>query len=161
MKPFDLAAFINGAFAVTRAGDRAAITSIMLNKSHPLIGSIEDRHKIYTWTTSGLYGVDGEYSDHDLVGMWEEHKTNVFEGRLEWTAPCEGRLADDCDYWYIDGSEFGVYHSTETGHYIDGVRFENRNYFATSEAAQSFANALKTFSKGSVSNPPPSEPQTA
>lgn len=84
MKEFDLKAALNGEPVMLRNGEKAYIfkniqdTHILDFKvDYPLIGMMHNHAPVQTWSLDGRISLVSDYSNGDIIGMWEEPKKQI------------------------------------------------------------------------------------
>lgn len=146
MKPFDLAAFISGSPAMTVDGRKATLLGVDPGLKFPLFGRIDGDDMHRRWKITGDYLED--MPGISLIGMWQDPPPKRTFGGLEWEAPLSERRGHMEPYYWLNSTFEVCECKSDMYGSIHQSRLDAGNYFATRQAAQSFADALKTFAKG-------------
>lgn len=148
MKKFDLKAALNGEPVMLRNGEKAYIfkniqdTHILDFKvDYPLIGMIHNNALVQTWSIDGRISLASDYSNCDIIGMYEEPKKQISIEDLP--KPFKPKSGDG--YYYIN--EYGVQF---TRHYYedddsDVGMAENAQCYRTEEDAQKWLDFMKSM----------------
>lgn len=148
MKEFDLKAALNGEPVMLRNGEKAYIfkniqgTHILdFEVDYPLIGMIHNHAPIQTWSIDGRISLDSDYSNGDIIGMYEEPKKQInIEDLPKPFKPKDGEV-----FYYI--YEYGIgcvkfYKEDDDG---DVGLAENAQCFRTGEDAQKWLDFMKSM----------------
>ena len=147
MKEFDLKAALNGEPVMLRNGEKAYIfkniqdTHILDFKvDYPLIGMMHNHAPVQTWSLDGRISLVSDYSNGDIIGMYEEPKKQISIEDLP--KPFKPKSGDG--YYYIN--EYGVQF---TRHYdedddSDVGMAENAQCYRTREDAQKWLDFMKS-----------------
>lgn len=148
MKEFDLKAALNGEPVMLRNGEKAYIfkniqdTHILdFEVDYPLIGMMHNHAPVQTWSLDGRISLVSDYSNGDIIGMWEEPKKQI--GIEDLPKPFKPKSGDG--YYYIN--EYGVQF---TRHYdedddSDVGMAENAQCYRTREDAQKWLDFMKSM----------------
>ena len=148
MKKFDLKAALNGEPVMLRNGEKAYIFKNIQNThildfkvDYPLIGMMHNHAPVQTWSLDGRISLVSDYSNGDIIGMWEEPKKQISVEDL----PKPFKPKDSDQYYYING---GVI--KHEGEFWDSSSFgitasEKGNCFRTEEDAQKWLDFMKSM----------------
>lgn len=148
MKKFDLEAALNGEPVMLRNGEKAYIfkniqdTHILNFKvDYPLIGMMHNHAPVQTWSLDGRISLVSDYSNGDIIGMWEEPKKQISIEDL----PKPFYPEESSDYFYIlDGKV--IYNSNYyNNNIISRQRAINGQCFRIREDAQKWLDFMKSM----------------
>lgn len=148
MKEFNLEAALNGEPVMLRNGEKAYIfkniqdTHILNFKvDYPLIGMMHNHAPVQTWSLDGRISLVSDYSNGDIIGMWEEPKKQISIEDL----PKPFYPEESSDYFYIlDGKV--IYNSNYyNNNIISRQRAINGQCFRTREDAQKWLDFMKSM----------------
>lgn len=146
MKEFDLKAALNGEPVMLRNGEKAYIfkniqdTHILDFKvDYPLIGMMHNHALVQTWSLDGRISLVSDYSNGDIIGMYEEPKKQIsIEDLPKPFYPNDG----DAYYYIFCGRIHYVKCYSETNP-IDENAAKNGQYFRAKEDAQKWLDFMK------------------
>ncbi len=147
MKEFNLEAALNGEPVMLRNGEKAYIfkniqdTHILDFKvDYPLIGMMHNHAPVQTWSLDGRISLVSDYSNGDIIGMWEEPKKQIsIEDLPKPFYPIDG---DKYFYFSENGIESVNFCETEDS---DLGLAENGQCFRTREDAQKWLDFMKSM----------------
>ena len=146
MKKFDLKAALNGEPVMLRNGEKAYIfkniqdTHILDFKvDYPLIGMIHNHAPVQTWSIDGRISLASDYSNGDIIGMYEEPKKQIsVEDLSKPFKPKDGE-----PYFYITGGFIEYENEFWDTNNFDIASAERGNCFRTREDAQKWLDFMK------------------
>lgn len=148
MKEFDLKAALNGEPVMLRNGEKAYIfkniqdTHILDFKvDYPLIGMMHNHVPIQTWSIDGRISLCSDYSNGDIIGMYEEPKKQINIEDL----PKPFKPKDGESYFYINGGSVDYEHEFWDTNNFDITAAERGNCFRTREDAQKWIDFMKSM----------------
>lgn len=146
MKEFNLEAALNGEPVMLRNGEKAYIfkniqdTHILDFKvDYPLIGMMHNHAPVQTWSLDGRISLVSDYSNGDIIGMWEEPKKQISIEDLP--KPFKPKTGDE--YKYIVGVE--VFRRISVGDSFDKSLFMGGQCYRTEEDAQKWLDFMKSM----------------
>lgn len=148
MKEFDLKAALNGDPVMLRNGEKAYIfkniqdTHILDFKvDYPLIGMMHNHAPVQTWSLDGRISLVSDYSNGDIIGMWEEPKKQISIEDL----PKPFKPKDGDGYYYINecGVQFVIFYDEDDD--SDVGMAENAQCYRTIEDAQKWLDFMKSM----------------
>lgn len=148
MKEFDLKAALNGEPVMLRNGEKAYIfkniqdTHILDFKvDYPLIGMMHNHAPVQTWSLDGRISLGSDYSNGDIIAMWEEPKKQISIDDL----PKPFKPKDDEPYFYINGGTIEYEGEFWISSSFDIKAAERGNCFRTKEDAQKWLDFMKSM----------------
>lgn len=146
MKEFNLEAALNGEPVMLRNGEKAYIfkniqdTHILDFKvDYPLIGMMHNHAPVQTWSLDGRISLVSDYSNGDIIGMWEEPKKQISIEDLP--KPFKPKTGDE--YKYIVGVE--VFRRISVGDSFDKSLSMGGQCYRTEEDAQKWLDFMKSM----------------
>lgn len=146
MKKFNLEAALNGEPVMLRNGEKAYIfkniqdTHILDFKvDYPLIGMMHNHAPVQTWSLDGRISLVSDYSNGDIIGMWEEPKKQISIEDLP--KPFKPKTGDE--YKYIVGVE--VFRRISVGDSFDKSPSMGGQCYRTEEDAQKWLDFMKSM----------------
>lgn len=146
MKKFNLEAALNGEPVMLRNGEKAYIfkniqdTHILDFKvDYPLIGMMHNHAPVQTWSLDGRISLVSDYSNGDIIGMWEEPKKQISIEDLP--KPFKPKTGDE--YKYIVGVE--VFRRISVGDSFDKSLSMGGQCYRTEEDAQKWLDFMKSM----------------
>lgn len=147
MKKFDLKAALNGEPVMLRNGEKAYIfkniqdTHILDFKvDYPLIGMMHNHAPVQTWSLDGRISLVSDYSNGDIIGMWEEPKKQISIEDLP--KPFKPKNGDKYFYFSENGVERVTFCEADDS---DTGLAENGQCFRTREDAQKWLDFMKSM----------------
>lgn len=146
MKEFDLKAALNGEPVMLRNGEKAYIfkniqdTHILDFKvDYPLIGMMHNHAPVQTWSIDGRISLASDYSNGDIIGMYEEPKKQINIEDL----PNPFKPKDGEPFYYIYcGKIFCDYEYSESSPSYKSFS-QNGQCYRTEEDAQKWLDFMK------------------
>lgn len=146
MKEFNLEAALNGEPVMLRNGEKAYIfkniqdTHILDFKvDYPLIGMMHNHAPVQTWSLDGRISLVSDYSNGDIIGMWEEPKKQISIEDLP--KPFKPKTGDE--YKHIVGVE--VFRRISVGDSFDKSLSMGGQCYRTEEDAQKWLDFMKSM----------------
>lgn len=148
MKEFNLEAALNGEPVMLRNGEKAYIfkniqdTHILNFKvDYPLIGMMHNHAPVQTWSLDGRISLVSDYSNGDIIGMWEEPKKQISIEDL----PKPFYPEESSDYFYILDGKVICNSNYYNNNIISRQRAINGQCFRTREDAQKWLDFMKSM----------------
>lgn len=143
MKEFDLEAALNGEPVMLRNGEKAYIfkniqdTHILDFKvDYPLIGMMHNHAPVQTWSLDGRISLVSDYSNGDIIGMWEEPKIGI----EDLPNPFRPEIGDEFFYLSVGTIQYCSFYSD-----INADLMRNGQCFKTKEDAQKWLDFMKSM----------------
>mgnify|MGYP000385370354 CR=1 FL=1 len=143
MKEFDLKAALNGEPVMLRNGEKAYIfkniqdTHILDFKvDYPLIGMMHNHAPVQTWSLDGRISLVSDYSNGDIIGMWEEPKIGI----EDLPNPFRPEIGDEFFYLSVGTIQYCSFYSD-----INADLMRNGQCFKTKEDAQKWLDFMKSM----------------
>ena len=148
MKEFNLDAALNGEPVMLRNGEKAYIfkniqdTHILDFKvDYPLIGMMHNHAPVQTWSLDGRISLVSDYSNGDIIGMWEEPKKQIsIEDLPKPFKPNNGE-----SYFYITGGIVEYEDDYWDSNKFDKSSAERGGCYRTREDAQKWLDFMKSM----------------
>lgn len=148
MKEFNLEAALNGEPVMLRNGEKAYIfkniqdTHILDFKvDYPLIGMMHNHAPVQTWSLDGRISLVSDYSNGDIIGMWEEPKKQISIEDL----PKPFKPKEDDEYFYINGGIIEYESEFWNSSNFDIKALKRGGCFRTKEDAQKWLDFMKSM----------------
>ena len=145
MKKFDLKAALNGEPVMLRNGEKAYIFKNIQNThildfkiDYPLIGMMHNHAPVQTWSLDGRISLVSDYSNGDIIGMWEEPKKQISIEDLP--KPFKPKFGER--FYYVYGCR--IENLILNINSYDEELIESGNCFRTREDAQAWLDAMKS-----------------
>lgn len=146
MKEFNLEAALNGEPVMLRNGEKAYIfkniqdTHILDFKvDYPLIGMMHNHAPVQTWSLDGRISLVSDYSNGDIIGMWEEPKKQIsIEDLPKPFKPKDGEL-----FYYIYCGKIYCDHEYSESSPSYKSFSQNGQCYRTEEDAQKWLDFMK------------------
>ena len=145
MKKFDLKAALNGEPVMLRNGEKAYIFKNIQNThildfkvDYPLIGMMHNHAPVQTWSLDGRISLVSDYSNGDIIGMWEEPKKQISIEDLP--KPFNPEFGER--FYYVYGCR--IENLILNINSYDEELIESGNCFRTREDAQAWLDAMKS-----------------
>ena len=146
MKEFNLDAALNGEPVMLRNGEKAYIfkniqdTHILDFKvDYPLIGMMHNHAPVQTWSLDGRISLVSDYSNGDIIGMWEEPKKQIsIEDLPKPFKPKDGEL-----FYYIYCGKIYCDHEYSESSPSYKSFSQNGQCYRTEEDAQKWLDFMK------------------
>lgn len=146
MKEFNLEAALNGEPVMLRNGEKAYIfkniqdTHILDFKvDYPLIGMMHNHAPVQTWSLDGRISLVSDYSNGDIIGMWEEPKISI----EDLPKPFKPKSGDK--YYYINEDGISIVRCYDEDDDSDVGMAENAQCYRTREDAQKWLDFMKSM----------------
>ena len=146
MKEFNLEAALNGEPVMLRNGEKAYIFKniqdihiLDFKVDYPLIGMMHNHAPVQTWSLDGRISLVSDYSNGDIIGMWEEPKKQISIEDLP--KPFKPKTGDE--YKYIVGVE--VFRRISVGDSFDKSLSMGGQCYRTEEDAQKWLDFMKSM----------------
>ena len=146
MKEFNLEAALNGEPVMLRNGEKAQIFKniqdihiLDFKVDYPLIGMMHNHAPVQTWSLDGRISLVSDYSNGDIIGMWEEPKKQISIEDLP--KPFKPKTGDE--YKYIVGVE--VFRRISVGDSFDKSLSMGGQCYRTEEDAQKWLDFMKSM----------------
>ena len=143
MKKFDLEAALSGEPVMLRNGEKAYIfkniqdTHILDFKvDYPLIGMMHNHAPVQTWSLDGRISLVSDYSNGDIIGMWEEPKIGI----EDLPNPFRPEIGDEFFYLSVGTIQYRSFYSD-----INADLMRNGQCFKTKEDAQKWLDFMKSM----------------
>lgn len=143
MKEFNLDAALNGEPVMLRNGEKAYIfkniqdTHILDFKvDYPLIGMMHNHAPVQTWSLDGRISLVSDYSNGDIIGMWEEPKIGI----EDLPNPFRPEIGDEFFYLSVGTIQYCSFYSD-----INADLMRNGQCFKTKEDAQKWLDFMKSM----------------
>ena len=143
MKKFDLEAALSGEPVMLRNGEKAYIfkniqdTHILDFKvDYPLIGMMHNHAPVQTWSLDGRISLVSDYSNGDIIGMWEEPKIGI----EDLPNPFRPEIGDEFFYLSVGTIQYCSFYSD-----INADLMRNGQCFKTKEDAQKWLDFMKSM----------------
>lgn len=143
MKKFDLEAALSGEPVMLRNGEKAYIfkniqdTHILDFKvDYPLIGMMHNHAPVQTWSLDGRISLVSDYSNGDIIGMWEESKIGI----EDLPNPFRPEIGDEFFYLSVGTIQYCSFYSD-----INADLMRNGQCFKTKEDAQKWLDFMKSM----------------
>lgn len=148
MKEFNLEAALNGEPVMLRNGEKAYIfkniqdTHILDFKvDYPLIGMMHNHAPVQTWSLDGRISLVSDYSNGDIIGMWEEPKKQIsIEDLPKPFKPKDGEL-----FYYIYCGKIYCDHEYSESSPSYKSFSQNGQCYRTEEDAQKWLDFMKSM----------------
>lgn len=146
MKKFDLEAALSGEPVMLRNGEKAYIFKNIQDShildfkvDYPLIGMMHNHAPVQTWSLDGRISLVSDYSNGDIIGMWEEPKIGI----EDLPKPFKPKSGDG--YYYINeyGVQFARCYAEDDD--SDVGMAENAQCYHTREDAQKWLDFMKSM----------------
>ena len=146
MKEFNLDAALNGEPVMLRNGEKAYVfkniqdTHILDFKvDYPLIGMRHNHAPVQTWSLDGRISLVSDYSNGDIIGMWEETKISI----EDLPKPFKPKSGDK--YYYINEDGISIVRCYDEDDDSDVGMAENAQCYRTREDAQKWLDFMKSM----------------
>ena len=143
MKKFDLEAALSGEPVMLRNGEKAYIfkniqdTHILDFKvDYPLIGMMHNHAPVQTWSLDGRISLVSDYSNGDIIGMWEEPKIGI----EDLPNPFRPEIGDEFFYLSVGTVKYCSFYSD-----LNADLMRNGQCFKTKEDAQKWLDFMKSM----------------
>ena len=143
MKKFDLEAALSGEPVMLRNGEKAYIFKNIQDShildfkvDYPLIGMMHNHAPVQTWSLDGRISLVSDYSNGDIIGMWEEPKIGI----EDLPNPFRPEIGDEFFYLSVGTIQYCSFYSD-----INADLMRNGQCFKTKEDAQKWLDFMKSM----------------